>query len=140
MDRNTLTQNCILQFDMIRVRSGIIEPLPKLFYELRYSPDQPRDEHGRFTFGSGGGSSGKGVDKSEKSDIIELGSDTLALENQRYGRNKETIVNKTYLESGEYRRKFDNATDTANVNKSLYDCSKTALKHRSGTAYEGFRP
>lgn len=74
MDRNALTQNCILQFDMIRVRSGIIEPLPKLFYELRYSPDQPRDEHGRFTFGNGGGSSGEGVDKSEKSDIIGLGA------------------------------------------------------------------
>lgn len=65
MDRNALTQNCILQFDMIRVRSGIIEPLPKLFYELRYSPDQPRDEHGRFTFGSGGGSAGKGIDKNK---------------------------------------------------------------------------
>lgn len=32
MDRNVMTQNCILQFDMIRVRGGIIEPLPKLFY------------------------------------------------------------------------------------------------------------
>ena len=61
------TQNCILQLDLIKVRSGIFEPLPKLFYELRYSPDQPRDEQGRFTFGSGGGSSGKGVDKSGNS-------------------------------------------------------------------------
>ena len=39
----------------------------------------------------------------------------MILENQRYGRNKETIVNKTYIESGEYRRKFDNATDNPEV-------------------------
>lgn len=60
----------------------------------------------------------------------------VALENQRYGRNKDTLVNKTYIDSGEYKRKFDNATDNPEVNKSLYDCSKTALKHRSGTEYE----
>lgn len=80
MDRNALTQNCILQFDMIRVRSGIIEPLPKLFYELRYSPDQPRDEHGGFTFGNVGGSSGKGVDKNEKTDIMISGAISGALD------------------------------------------------------------
>lgn len=60
----------------------------------------------------------------------------MAREYQRYGRNKTTLVNKTYIESGEYRRKFDNATDNADVNKSLYECSKTALKHRSGTVIE----
>ena len=50
----------------------------------------------------------------------------MALENQRYGRNKKTLVNKTYIESGEYKRKFDNATDDPLVNKALYDCAKTA--------------
>lgn len=60
----------------------------------------------------------------------------MALENQRYGRNKDTLVNKTYIESGEYKRKFDNATENKEVNKTLYDCAKTALKHRSGTAFE----
>ena len=60
----------------------------------------------------------------------------MALENQRYGRNKDTIVNKTYIESGEYRRKFDNITDNSEVNKTLYDCAKKALRHRSGTVYE----
>ena len=60
----------------------------------------------------------------------------LALENQRYGRNKDTLVNKTYIDGGEYKRKFDNATDNPNVNKALYDCAKRALKHRSGTALE----
>lgn len=60
----------------------------------------------------------------------------MALEYQRYGRNKETLVNKSYIESGEYRRKFDNATDNPKLNKALYDAAKTALKHRSGTELE----
>ncbi|MDE7230973.1 MAG: hypothetical protein K2N56_10885 [Oscillospiraceae bacterium] len=60
----------------------------------------------------------------------------MALEYQRYGRNKNTLVNKTYIESGEYKRKFDNATVNPAVNKALYDCAKKALKHRSGTELE----
>lgn len=60
----------------------------------------------------------------------------MALEYQRYGRNKDTLVNKTYIDSGEYRKKFDKLTDNPEVNKSLYDCAKTALKHRSGTEFE----
>lgn len=60
----------------------------------------------------------------------------MILENQRYGRNKDTLVNKTYIESGEYKRKFDKATDNTDVNKCLYDCAKAALKHRSGTEFE----
>lgn len=79
---------------------------------------------------------GNSVDKSKKSGIMRVGSDNVALENQRYGRNKNTLVNKTYIESGEYKRKFDTATDNSDVNKTLYDCAKTALKHRSGTAFE----
>ncbi|MCM1333720.1 MAG: hypothetical protein NC084_06930 [Bacteroides sp.] len=60
----------------------------------------------------------------------------MALEYQRYGRNKGTLVNKSYIDSGEYRRKFDFITDDPKVNKALYDCVKKALKHRSGTTYE----
>lgn len=60
----------------------------------------------------------------------------MALEYQRYGRNKTTLVNKTYLDGGEYRRKFDRTNENTAVNKSLYDSAKTALKHRSGTLYE----
>lgn len=78
----------------------------------------------------------KGLDISQESDIIGVGSDDVILENQRYGRNKTTLVNKTYIESGEYRRKYDNATDNQEVNKTLYDCAKQALKHRSGTVFE----
>ena len=95
--------------------------------ELRFNPHH--DEKGRFC-------SGNGLDKSHKSGIIKAGSENVALEYQRYGRNKNTIVNKTYIESGEYRRKFDSISDNPNVNKSLYECSKAALKHRSGTELE----
>ena len=78
----------------------------------------------------------KTVAKSKNSGIIKTGSEKVALENQRYGRNKNTLINKSYIDGGEYRRKFDNATENPLVNKSLYDNSKKALKHRSGTAYE----
>lgn len=65
-----------------------------------------------------------------------MGNDDVTSEYQRYGRNKLTVINNSYIDSGEYRRKFDNATDNPQVNKTLYDCAKTALKHRSGTVYE----
>jgi len=78
----------------------------------------------------------KKLDNSGRSGIIETGRDKMALEYQRYGRNKDTLVNKTYIDSGEYRRKFDSLTENINVNKTLYDCAKTALKHRSGTEFE----
>lgn len=78
----------------------------------------------------------KSVAKSAESGIMKAGSDDVALENQRYGRNKSTLVNKTYVDSGEYRRKYDNATNNQEVNKTLYDCAKKALKHRSGTVLE----
>lgn len=41
--------------------------------ENRFSPDQPRDEHGRFTFGSGGGSSGKAG--TSKNDLTNASKD-----------------------------------------------------------------
>ncbi len=83
------------------------------------------------------GSAKKPLTNGNKSGIIKSEEvEMVALENQRYGRNKDTLVNKTYIDGGEYKRKFDNATDNPEVNKSLYDCSKTALKHRSGTSFE----
>lgn len=57
-------------------------------------------------------------------------------EEQRYGRNKSTQINKSYIESGEYRRKFDKITDSASFNKLIYKCAKQMLFHRSGTKYE----
>ena len=60
----------------------------------------------------------------------------LSKEEQRYGRNKETLVNHSYIESGEYRRKFDNISDNAELNKLLYQLAKKMLTHRSGTLFE----
>lgn len=62
--------------------------------------------------------------------------DDLQLEFQRYGRNKATVVNKTYINSGEYRRKFDKITDNPEINRSLYGLAKRMLFHRSGTLFE----
>lgn len=56
-------------------------------------------------------------------------------EYQRYGRNKQTLINNTYIESGEYRRKFD-LTGNEHVNRILYTKAKEILKHRSGTLFE----
>ena len=55
-----------IDLDLLKLRSGIIEPLP----EFRYSPDQPRDDHGRFT--AVGGSGDSGLTESTNSDIIGL--------------------------------------------------------------------
>lgn len=60
----------------------------------------------------------------------------LSKEEQRYGRNKETVINHTYIESGEYRKKFDRISDNAELNKLLYQLAKKMLIHRSGTLYE----
>lgn len=62
--------------------------------------------------------------------------DDVSLEYQRYGRNKETAINHTYINSGEYRNKFDKITDNSNINRSLYIKAKEMLNHRSGTKVE----
>lgn len=67
---------------------------------------------------------------------MKVGSDDVALEYQRYGRNKDTIVNKTYIESGEYRNKFDKISDNKDVSRVLYTKAKEMLYHRSGTKFE----
>lgn len=76
------------------------------------------------------------VDKSGEKGYNKSRGERVALENQRYGRNKDTLVNKTYINGGEYRRKFDKITDNPEVNKALYNCAKEALIHRSGTVFE----
>ena len=68
--------------------------------ELRYNHNH--DDRGRFTFSTGSGNVTKGVDKSRKSAIIKSGVGNVALENQRYGRNKDTLVDKTPIDSGAY--------------------------------------
>lgn len=57
-------------------------------------------------------------------------------EEQRYGRNKKTIVNHAYIQSGEYRKKFDKLTNNRSINRVLYQKAKEMLLHRSGTLFE----
>ena len=61
---------------------------------------------------------------------------TKEKEAQREGRNKETTINKSYIESGEYRKKFDLITNDRELNRLLYNCAKQMLYHRSGTLQE----
>jgi len=77
-----------------------------------------------------------GLTSESEGGIIELESDTVAREDQRYGRNKDTLVNKIYIESGEYRRKFDKISENEVLNRNIYQKAKEALQHRSGTEYE----
>ena len=51
-------------------------------------------------------------------------------EEQRYGRNKDTIINRTYINSGEYRKKFDKISESPKINRLLYQLSKKMLEHR----------
>lgn len=60
----------------------------------------------------------------------------MSLEYQRYGRNKQTLINSTYINSGEYRNKFDKITDNKDVARTLYSKAKEMLNHRSGTLIE----
>lgn len=57
-------------------------------------------------------------------------------EKQRCGRNKNTVINHTYINSGEYRKKFDQISVSSKLNRLLYQVSKKMLEHRSGTEFE----
>jgi len=57
-------------------------------------------------------------------------------EEQRYGRNKDTTINRAYINSGEYRKKFDNVSTDRCLNRLLFTLSKKMLYHRSGTKFE----
>ena len=55
---------------------------------------------------------------------------------QRYGRNKNTIVNHSYINRGEYRKKFDSISNDKALNRKVYQIAKKMLEHRSGTLFE----
>lgn len=44
----------------------------------------------------------------------------IELEEQRIGRNKETIVNHAYINSGEYKRKYDFISNNKELSRILY--------------------
>ena len=55
---------------------------------------------------------------------------------QRYGRNKTTAINYSYINSGEFRKKFDRISDDKELNRKVYQIAKKILKLRSGTNFE----
>lgn len=63
-------------------------------------------------------------------------SDIIENEQQRKGRNKSTTINHTYINSGEYRNKFDSLTADKSLNRIIYQKAKEMLKHRSGMLIE----
>lgn len=58
------------------------------------------------------------------------------IEEQRPGRDKTTTINHTYINGGEYRKKYDAISDSPKLNRLLYQLGKQMLEHRSGTKYE----
>lgn len=60
----------------------------------------------------------------------------VKLEKQRAGRNKVTIVNHRYINSGEFKRKFDAISDNMKLSRILHRVAKKMLNHRSGTKFE----
>lgn len=57
-------------------------------------------------------------------------------EKQRYGRNKDTVINHSFINSGEYRKKFDRISNDRELNRMIYQIAKKMLNHRSGTMLE----
>lgn len=62
--------------------------------------------------------------------------DSELQEKQRYGRNKEIIINHSFINSGEYRKKYDEISDDKELNRKIYQIAKKMLMHRSGTLLE----
>ena len=60
----------------------------------------------------------------------------LEIEEQRAGRNKETAIDHTYINEGEYRRKFNAISDNPRLQRLMYQAAKEMLLHRSGTLFE----
>ena len=46
------------------------------------------------------------------------------------------MIDHTYINSGEYRNKFDKISDNKDLNRLIYHLAKKMLNHRSGTQYE----
>lgn len=57
-------------------------------------------------------------------------------ERQRHGRIRDTAINHSYINGGDYRKKFDQISSSPKMNRLLYRLSKKILIHRSGTEFE----
>lgn len=57
-------------------------------------------------------------------------------ENSHKGINRVNQINRPYINSSEYRRKFDRLGESGKVTRIMYSESKAMLKHRDGTTFE----
>lgn len=48
----------------------------------------------------------------------------------------DTVIDKQFINSPEYRRKIDKISDNPKVNRSIWSRAKEMLQHRTGTKYE----
>ena len=102
-----------------------------------YVPADMKYKDWRTAFVDSGDKAGlQELTKSSVDDKIKLKGEDMQLEYQRYGRNKATLINNSYIDSGEYRKKFDNMSYDVSVSRVLYTKAKEMLKHRSGTLFE----
>ena len=102
-----------------------------------YVPADMKYKDWRTAFVDSGDKAGlQELTKSSVDDKIKLKGEDMQLEFQRYGRNKATLINNSYIDSGEYRKKFDNMSYDVSVSRVLYTKAKEMLKHRSGTLFE----
>jgi hypothetical protein len=72
--------------------------------------------------------------------IITVGGDGMREDEYSHkGIDRAAQIDRKIIESNEYRREFDNATDNPKLNKTLYESAKSILADRSGTHYESMR-
>lgn len=60
----------------------------------------------------------------------------IRTEEQRPGNNRATKIIRSYIAGAQYRRKFDEISDSPVLNRLLYRLAKRMLYHRSGTVFE----
>ncbi|MGN1157065.1 MAG: hypothetical protein ACI4TK_12885 [Agathobacter sp.] len=65
-----------------------------------------------------------------------IADNTNEIEEQRKGRDKERQIDHSFINKGDYKRKFDNITNDIELSRLLYSLAKQILEHRNGTAYE----
>lgn len=153
------TMNAILQYDMLKIKSGIFEPLPNLYYKLR---EEVRYNHnhdlktGQFTSGDGAASdvsnsSAKSVDKSSKDAIIEHKDEIIAdfkstnFNGEIHIPPKEIDIEKLTIDSEHINKRGHNVSEEQAkqfINDAVVSYSKTVEGHNfenyigyEGTAY-----
>ncbi len=63
----------------------------------------------------------RSIEESEKADSYRIGNN---------------VVDMKYIDSDDYKRKFDSFSNDTNLNNQIYEVAKKILKHRTGTDYE----